>query len=286
MTFKDYLNEAWNQHADHADKIFKEFPNHFNLVQSDEDVVSLAHLITHVSADHLGQWTKGVELIDSLLKVRTIADESPLKRFKATLNICADKNFSLDGFSDSDRARILAACASALAARNETARADKYLKKAELIAKEKLKENDPAFRGLAITGNTLACTLEDKETRNSEEVELMKLAAHVGRTYWEKSGTWLNVERAEYRLANTYLKAGDPQTALKHAESCLKIITKNGDDPIELFYAHEALGMCAEALDDQDAVEKHIHQMETQFARMTTDDQSWTKPSLDKIKAL
>jgi len=285
MIFNDYLNEAWEKHQDHAEEVFNEFPQFFSLCEKDDDVLSLGHLITHVCGEHLGRWKEGIALLESLLREKPIIDSSGINRFKAILNLCADKNYSLIGFSDSDQSRILASCASALL-NVEIKRAGRYFKKADLIAKEKLDAKDPAIKGIAMTGNNLACALEEKENRNTEEDELMIFAARMGRTYWEKAGTWMHVERAEYRLAQTYLKANKPEVAKTHALNCLSIIEKNGDDPIELFFAHEVLCLCAEALNDQDSVEKHIHQMETCFARMNNDDQCWTRPTLDKIKAL
>lgn len=72
----------------------------------------------------------------------------------------------------------------------------------------------------------------------------MKSAARVARQYWEVAGTWIEVERAEYRLAMTMLAAGDPVAALEHAELCLKICTSNNAEPFEHFFAHEARAKC------------------------------------------
>ena len=61
-------------------------------------------------------------------------------------------------------------------------------------------------RALAITGNGLACTLEEKPDRTADERALMILAAQTARHHWAIAGTWLETERAEYRLANTWLQ--------------------------------------------------------------------------------
>lgn len=65
----------------------------------------------------------------------------------------------------------------------------------------------PAFRALAVTGNNLACTLEEKNHRSLQETELMILASRTARKYWELAGGWLEISRAEYRLAMNYLQA-------------------------------------------------------------------------------
>lgn len=45
----------------------------------------------------------------------------------------------------------------------------------------------------------------------------MLLAAQTARKFWEQAGTWLQVEKAEYRLSMTYLQAGDPGKAWQRA---------------------------------------------------------------------
>jgi hypothetical protein len=69
----------------------------------------------------------------------------------------------------------------------------------------------------------------------------MILAAETGRKYWELAGTWVEVERAEYRLAMTYMHAGQLDKALKHARLCESICNENDAAPFEKFFAAEAL---------------------------------------------
>lgn len=286
MDFKTYLNTAWSEHAGDPQKVFEGFASHFELCQSDEQVVSLANLIVHVSGEHLGQWTKGIELIDRLEKLKPVSDPVALNRCRAILHLCKDPAYPFQQFDITEQVRILAVTSSALASQKEIQRAGDYLKYASTLASEKLNPKDPAIKSLAITGNNLACTLEEKDVRTNQEVELMKNAALMGRKYWELAGSWMEVERAEYRLAKTFLQANDNDRAGLHAQLCSKIVAENGNDPIERFFALEVLTLVAEAKNEQAQVESLIHQMEQVHSSMSADDQSWTLATLEKMKAL
>ena len=65
-------------------------------------------------------------------------------------------------------------------------------------------------RALAVAANNLASSLEERSTRSAGERELMILAAQTARHYWGRAGGWLETERAEYRLAMSWVQAGDP----------------------------------------------------------------------------
>ena len=102
-----------------------------------------------------------------------------------------------------------------------------------------LPKDDPAVRSMAVTGNNLAFALEEKAILSDGETTLMIQAAQAARKYWELAGTWLHVERAEYRLAKTYLKAGNKMKAREHATECLKLCEAHLADDFEMTYARE-----------------------------------------------
>jgi hypothetical protein len=96
-------------------------------------------------------------------------------------------------------------------------------------------------RSIAITGNNLACQYEELETRSEAQVERMLEAAKLALEYWKVAGGWMQEERAEYRLAMSLLKAGNPLQAKVHADRCEAICRQNGEDAFELFYANDLL---------------------------------------------
>ena len=166
---------------------------------------------------------------------------------------------------------------------SDTLRANEFLKQALQLAESGLDKKDPANRALAVNGNNLACALEEKQTRTDDEKRLMILAANTGRKYWEFAGTWLEVSRAEYRLAMTYVKALDLTEALKHSQTCIELCKENGAGMLDLFYAYEVLAVVEKARDNSLGFEKALVTAERYFEQLSTEDKSWCEKSLRRL---
>jgi hypothetical protein len=85
---------------------------------------------------------------------------------------------------------------------------------------------------------------------HTERVATMFAAAAIARRAWERAGTWVHVERAEYQLALCHAVAGDGEAARFHARACLAICESHGADAVERFYAEEALARAELAAGD------------------------------------
>ena len=142
---------------------------------------------------------------------------------------------------------------------------------------------DPMHRALAVASHNLACTLEDKVDRSTDERPLMILSAQASRQHWEHAGTWLEVERAEYRLAMTWLQAGDLAQARQHAQSCLAIVAANDAPALERFFGHESLGVIERAAGNATGHARALEDARKAFAELSEDDQGWCQASLDKL---
>ncbi len=273
MNFDEFLQKAWAEHGDDTQAVADRLPEAWAFLTEERQLPSLAALVVHVLGEHLGRWQDGVDSISSLRKHALLTEGSAadkaLHRSLSVLYRCAGQadeaeaslllgSSGLGGSGGefpeaSDRIRVLAIAASALAGQDRSVEATQLFEEALDLASYGPSRGDPAAQALAITGNNLACALEEKAGRSEEETELMKLAARAGRTYWEVAGDWRNVERAEYRLAMTYIRADEPELALGHAEACLAICEEHGRDPIEMFFAYEARAYAAYAA-EQDEV--------------------------------
>lgn len=282
MDFNAYLNQSWNNHADKANEVMSSFSEGIKLVSESSQIPQLAGLITHVAGEHLGEFHVGSELLTQLENLSFNNDETraALKRSQAILSYTQDQNFSIAGYSVSDQIRITSTAASAFAGLNKITNAIEAFKKSLQLG-ESLDLKDPANRALAIAGNNLASSLEEKPSLSDQEKDLMITAAKAGRKYWEIAGTWLETERAEYRLAQSYLKAGDYINSIKHANLCLTICEKNQAAPLEFFFAYEAIA-CVEKAMKQPL--RSLPQMEKFFAELPMDDKSWCESSLAKFK--
>jgi len=286
MSFDHFLAQSWNDHGKDAWGVFKKFPDGIALVDKNEQIPRLAQLIAHVSGEHLGAWDQGIDLLQKLRHLSCFESSSEsdaaINRLSASLEIAAGKNNVLTRFSQSDQIRILATAASALCGQNKSTEAETLFKHALELARPDLDKTDPACRSLAVTGNNLACSLEEKSERSTADTQLMILAAETARKYWELAGTWLEIERAEYRLAMTYLVAKDFAKAHAHAQNCIDLAKSNAAAPLELFFGFEALALVEHARNAA-GFSSALEQMQHYFSVLSADDQSWCDKSLQKL---
>lgn len=287
MNFTTYLDQAWTDHATQSERVASEFGFGTTMIETNEQLNDFAWLITHVMGEHLGRWAEGVSLLSNLKKhkalIKSSDTEKALHRHIATLQIGEGQTPIISSFSNSDQVRINAVAASALCGM-DVVRSHTLLKKALDIAETSLDQKDPANRSLAVTGNNLACALEEKANRTNEETELMIFAAKTGRKFWEIAGTWLEVSRAEYRLAMTYLQADNIQQALHHALTCIEMCRQNNAGPLDMFYAYEAIAQVEVKRQNDLGFKTALQQAESFFQQLSEDDKTWCQTSLDKLK--
>lgn len=286
MNFASYIDQAWTDHAKQPEKVASDFASAQSLVESPEQLNQLIGLVTHVMGEHLAKWDEGIRLLQSLhTHAHSAADSDCQKsalRSIAILQVASAPSVVLQSFSPSDQIRIFAGAASALGNR-DTSRACKLLNQALGLAKIGLDKTDPANRALAVTGHNLACSLEENTSRTPEQAELMVLAAQTSRIHWELAGTWLEVSRAEYRLAMTYVQAEDLTQAFHHAQICVELCQKNHAGDVDLFYAYEALAVVERARGKDIGFQKALGKMKEHFAKLSPADQSWCDASLSKL---
>jgi hypothetical protein len=254
MDYESFLNDAWSDHAEQPEAVAERLGPATALLQETAQITGFAQLAAHVFGAHLGHWQRGIAFLETLRQLPSFAAdteaEATIVRLTAALGLAhGDVDTELPEMSVSERVRVLSVAAAALTGQAQTERAaDLFSRALELISG--LNHTDPAQRALAVTSNNLAADLEQKADRTASQTALMLLAARTARTRWELAGTWLNVERAEYRLARSHLAAGELNEALEHAQSCLAISRANGAEPRELFWGFECLARVAHARQD------------------------------------
>ncbi len=289
MKFEDFLNQAWNDHATHAEQVANRLADGINLVETASQIPQIAHLITHVLGEHLGQWDNGVQLIQKLKQVPSFLKDSEsdkaITRSITSLELASGNRSSVQDLSVSDQIRVLAVTASALSEQKDSERAQALFRDALEKAQLGIQKDDPANRALAVAGNNLACSLEEKETRTAKDTELMILAAQTGRKYWEIAGTWKEVTWGEYRLAMTYLKAQDLTKALEHAQICLEIAQENNAPALEMFFGYEVLTLVEKSRKNSIGFAKALEQANSYFEKLSAEDKNWCKPSLEKLQS-
>ena len=293
MDFDTFIDTAWADHATDPNAVAQRLADGMALVGDESQLAALAKLAHHLHGEHLGEWRAGIDFIQHLC---TLAPYVPQGESGQTVRLCVaslalsqQPMHELDSvsptLSTSDRIRVGAMAAANLAERDTPRALHLFRASLDLAQHAGLAANDPMHRALAVAGHNLACTLEEKMPRSAEERELMVLAAQASRRCWELAGTWLEVERAEYRLAMTWLQAGDLVRARTHAQSCLGIVAANHGAALERFFGFEALGLVERVAGRQIEHAQSLMGARAAFAELEPADQAWCAASVDKLAA-
>lgn len=288
MKLQTFIQHAWTDHATNPEGVASQIQDNFNLITTNDQVTEFVRLLTHVFAEHLGQYENGLQLLSKIQDLSFLEADSEsgmaVKRSMAVMTVAQGKHNQLKQFTTSDQIRVLTTVAAAFCGQGQVTKAKEHFDQALQLSENIFQENDPAIRALAVSGNNLAVTLEEKQFRSAEEDQLMILAALTGRKYWQLAGTWLHVERAEYRLAKTYLVSKHLDHALKHAKLCVQLVEENQADPIEHFFAFEILCLVEKARNNVIEANLALEHAKKYFELIQNeDDKDWCRASLEKI---
>ena len=292
MDFDAFISQGWDDHVKDAPGVATRLQTEgIALLSEAGQIVPLAHLAHHVMGEHLGRWQDGLQFQQQLAALPLCqlgsAEAQALGRFMASLQLASGAMDAVDlrsTLSPSDAIRVTAMAAASLAGQ-DTARALVLFQDALAQAdRAALPDTDPCTRALAVSGNNLASTLEEKNSRSAEERSLMILAAQTARRYWAIAGGWLETERAEHRLAMTWLQAGDPVQARLHAQNCLDNVAANEGPALERFFGWDALGRAERAAANATAHAQALSQAEAAFAALEPSDRGWCQATLDALR--
>ena len=132
MNFKEYIETTKKSDADYK-KIAEEFKNNFSLMESPEDVMTMAQTIVMVCGEKLGKWEHGLELLKKIKNNATILDKAEMNRCVAILKLGNDPYSSLETFSPADQKIIYTVTANALKNLGGLKNAEKLLEKASKL---------------------------------------------------------------------------------------------------------------------------------------------------------
>jgi hypothetical protein len=284
MTFDAFLESAWNDHGDRPQEVADRLASSLHVVQAAEHIPPFARLVMHVYGEHLGQWDTGIAVLESLRRLPASAGSAAaagaLDRNIATLRYAGGDTTVLEPLSAEDRISVLALAASAFSGRNGMKRAIAAYAEALALAKTGLPPQSPALRALAVGGNNLAAALEEKKDRDAAETEGMLVAAKGGLAYWILAGTWLEEERAEYRLTRSLLQAGRAKEAIESARRCVDVCVRNDAPAIETFFGYVVLALAQRADGDATAFAASRQQALALLERVPEDEKQWCQSDL------
>ncbi len=291
MDFDGFIGQAWDDHASDPSGVAQRLREQgVALLASESQLVQLMNLTHHLWGSHLQDTAQGQASLaqlsaSSFFMASGESGESGdvARRCVASLFLTSQEDFGLAALSVSDQIRVQAMAAANLADINP-ARGMRLLQAAlDQAANSGLPPADAMNRALAVSGHNLAAALEEKPTLTRDETKLMLMASKASRIYWERAGTWLQVERAEYELATTHLKADDLGQAEFHARECGRIVVENDGPALERFFAFEALGRVMRAAQNDAAFRGACEQAKVAFDGLDDGDKAWCAAVLGKL---
>lgn len=287
MTFDAFLEAAWNDHGNCPQEVADRLAASLFLVEAPEHIPPFARLLSHVFGEHLGQWRRGIELLESLRSLPAFdgsaAVASALTLCVATLSYASGESSIVASFSTEDRVCVLATAASALTGRNQFRQALAAYTEALRLANSGLPPEAPGIRALAVGGNNLAAALEEKEDRDAPETDGMIVAANGGLKYWKQAGTWLEEERAEYRLTRSLLQAGEPLAAIQSAGRCIDICKLNNAPAFEQFFGYAVLALAQRGAGDDNSFAVSREYALALFEQMPLDEKKWCESEVNEL---
>jgi hypothetical protein len=285
VTFDAFIETAWNDHADHPQEVAERLAGSLHLIETSAQVTAFARLTTHVYGEHLGEWDRGSALLASLrdLPAFDASAAGGVTSGIAALRFAGGDRSALDALDLADQVSALATAASAFAGRMDFRQAIAAYVDALRRAEAGIPSGSPACRALAIGGNNLAVALEGKRDRDDNEMRGMIAAAEGGLKYWRLAGTWLEEERAHYRLAHSLLAANRPHDAVASAQRCLDVCERNDAPPFERFFAHAVLALAQRAAGDARGFASSHEEARRQYERVPVGERPWCE---SEMKAL
>jgi tetratricopeptide (TPR) repeat protein len=289
MTFDAFLESAWNDHGDRPQEVADRLAASLHVIESPEHIPAYARLLTHVFGEHLGHWRRGIELLESMRSLpafdgsATVA--AALTRNVATLRYASGDSSALASLGREDRVCVLSGTAAAFAGRNEFGQALAAYTEALQLADSGLPRESAAIRALAVGGNNLAAALETKRDRNALETDGMVAAAKGGLKYWKQAGTWLEEERAEYRLARSLLQAAEPRAAIQSAMRCIEVCKANNAPAFEEFFGYAVLAVAQRDAGERKASEASRLRALTLFKNVPPDEKQACESEINELAA-
>jgi hypothetical protein len=301
-----FVDAAWAEHADAPEAVAARLRGALARLVRPEDVAPLGRLIAHVYGEHLGRFADGIALLDQLAYHPAARDHAEAQTIVArqllALRFARGDTGVAPHLGLDDAVSVRATAASMLAGLRRFPQAlglfTEALRLAEGAGEDaagaagredlrtdspQLRQPSPALRALAIAGNNLAAALEQEAGRDAALTAGMVAAAEAALRYWQRVGTWLEEERAEYRLARACLAAGRVEAALQAARRCVAQVETMDAPAFERVFAYAVLADACRAARDNDGFERARADALAAYAALGGDDRRW---AADEVAAL
>ena len=240
-TLRSWLDQAQSQHADQPSVITAGLRTRAAQLPADADGAEAIRLAEHVWLAHAADAAGLQAFLDALPAALGQAASTAPSVERARLALAWLAGQPVPALADTLRWRALQNVVLAMAAQGRSAQALGLLQTDEAAALAQGRSE--AGKAFAATANNVASHLQDSPRGDAARDTWMLQAAALARRAWASAGGWMQVERADYRLALCHAAAGQGAEAVEHARRCLAgcVAATDQADAVEHFFAHEAL---------------------------------------------
>jgi hypothetical protein len=289
MNFEQLMEQAWHEHGDNPQAVGEQLRLAQAMLNEPQQVGALARIVLHVFGEHLGDWA-GARAELALLQEHALcqsdlAAASAVRVGLAALSLAQGEVPQGARLSEEERVHALSSASAVCLGREEQENATALLDLSLKLAQQLQTSETGWERPLAVAANNLACALGDLDQRSAEQDQQMIRAAQAARQYWALAGSWLEVERADYVLAKSCLRAGQVQQAAEHAAACLSLCRENSAPALELFFAHEIAALAVKALGHDAAFDAARQAALAAFDLMDAEEQAMCQGERDALCA-
>ncbi|MEN0064274.1 MAG: hypothetical protein AAGA48_19140 [Myxococcota bacterium] len=299
MGFEGYHRDAWNRHGNAPQEVFEELPAGRDLAETGKHLAAWGALVAHVAGEHLGRWSEGIALLDTIAADERFAEAEAarrsLHRSRAALLIGAGDRAGADAVvaenlddawpEASSQIRVWTTATTALAMQGEIDKATALFQEALKASAYGPDAKDPASRALAISGNNLAMDLEDLSGRSPAQDALMILAARTSRTWWAVAGDATNVLLADVRVASSLLAAGNASDALPFAEAASRGSEAEGTLAGYRIQAMLVLGKARQGVGDAQGAAAAVAKADEAFTHLPEAYRAYYESQIEALRA-
>lgn len=277
------LDDGWDYHDKESERLARELEAAADEGVSSEFLAAFLLLATHALGEHLGDWTRALQLGKRVLDGHAPAYETAKAwgrlyvaailagdHIEAAVSELSYLKAAGDDFGTAllDMRFMLTAALVGAKRAGEAARL--YRSALDLVGQ--IRPSPLLDRTIAVAGNNLAWGLYEMRSRQASEDALMRLAAETSLESWRKCGNWINAQRAHYLNALVANATGDPTSGLAQADAALAIIAANGERPLDGARLNLARAVSLAALGDYNGKALAIGDAEAAAAKLTATD--------------
>ncbi|MBK1713012.1 hypothetical protein [Rubrivivax gelatinosus] len=264
-TLHDWLEQAWERHDTQAQELAHELLARATALPDDEDGADAVRLARHTMLSHLAR----PGLLHAFIASLPAGAKLDPARSRAEWALAQVEGRPAEPLPEVVAWGLLGDVVPAelLLGRLDSPRV-------RLLPLETRATNHPdpaARRAYAATVHNVTHALRLGPREPALDVLMIEMA-ELERRAWERAGTWMHVERADYHLALCHAVLGHGAEAQRHAAACIAACEAHDAEASERFFAHESAVHAAQAAGDREALVHHRSAMVALLAAVQDTD--------------